>query len=112
VIVVRNELVYELPPEKQMLAQRWLTQRTNQEAKPLFLQSQVLESMVDSAGCTRNEANDISQAVLEGTDVLILSHETSVGKHSVEAVIQLSKSISEAESIYDHEQAFADVRAD
>ena len=68
--------------------------------------------MIQNPQCSRNEATDISQAVLEGVDTFILSHETSIGQNSVDAVIQLSKSIIEAESIYDHEQAFADVRAD
>ena len=46
VIVVRNELAFELPPEKLMIAQKWMIQQANHEAKPVFLQSQVLESML------------------------------------------------------------------
>ena len=52
----------------------------------------------------------MSVAVLDGTDGFILSHETSIGKHSIEATVLLAKAISEAEQIFDHEQAFQDAR--
>jgi pyruvate kinase len=71
---------------------------------PVFLQSQVLESMINNdVTQVRKEAQDVSNHVIEGADVFILSHETSVGQYPVEATILLAKSIAEAENVYDHE---------
>lgn len=56
------------------------------------------------------ETNEISTQVLEGADVFILSHETSVGKYGLEATVLLAKAIAEAENVFDYEQAFQDVR--
>jgi pyruvate kinase len=59
--------------------------------------------MVKGDVCTRQEAEEITSAVLEGTDAFILSSETSIGKNPGEAVIQLAKSIAEGENIIDYE---------
>lgn len=59
--------------------------------------------MVSSDVCNRQEAEDITSAVLEGADSFILCQETSVGNHKSEAVIQLAKSIAEGENIIDYE---------
>ena len=77
--------------------------KAGSEGKPIFLESQLLESMVDSAQGNREEAEDITSAVLEGADSFILTSETSVGSHFTEAVIQLAKSIAEGENIIDYE---------
>ena len=70
-----------------------------------------MESMItQNLGEARQEAQDVSMAVLDGTDGFILSHETSMGKYPLEATVLLAKAISEAEQIYDHEQAFQDAR--
>ena len=107
VVVLRNELSYELAPEKLMLAQKWMIQTANMAAVPIYLQSQVMESMVtQNLGEARQEAQDVSVSVLDGADGFILSHETSIGKYPLEAAVLLAKAISEAEQIYDHEQAF------
>jgi len=58
----------------------------------------------------RLDAQDVSVAVLDGCDGFILSHETSVGKKPIEAAVMLAKAISEAEQIFDHEQAFQEAR--
>jgi len=60
----------------------------------------------------RQQVSDCSQAVIEGCDGFILSHETSCGEHSTEATILLAKAIAEAENVYDHEQVFQDLRKD
>lgn len=77
--------------------------RAGQEGKPLFIQSQVLDSMITKDTASRHEAEDVTSAILEGADSLILSHETSVGKYPIEAVIQLAKCIAEGENIIDYE---------
>lgn len=104
VVILRNELGMELEAEKLMLAQKWMTQTANLASIPVFLQSQVLESMVsNNVALARQETQDISQAVVEGADVFILSHETSCGQFPVDATILLAKAIAEAENVYDHE---------
>ena len=84
--------------------------KSGSEAKPIFLESQLLESMVDAPQGNREEAEDITSAVLEGADSFILTAETSVGSYFTEAVIQLAKSIAEGENIIDYEQVYNDVR--
>lgn len=94
----------ELDSEKLVLAQKWMTQTANMAAVPVFLQSQVLESMINnSVTQIRQETQDISNHVIEGADVFILSHETSVGKYPIDATILLAKAIAEAENVYDYE---------
>jgi pyruvate kinase len=66
--------------------------------------------MVGTNAAVRQETQDISTAVLEGCDAFILSDETSIGKSPVESTIQLAKAIVEAENVYDHEQAFQEMR--
>lgn len=70
-----------------------------------------MESMItQNLGEARQESQDVSMAVLDGADGFILSHETSTGKHPLESAVLLAKAISEAEQIFDHEQAFQDAR--
>lgn len=87
IIINRVELGMELPAEKLMIAQKWMIDRATKEAKPVIIQSQVLESMVDKEVANRAEAEDITSAVLEGVDAFILSHETSIGRYPAEAVV-------------------------
>lgn len=111
VVILRNELAMEMEAEKLMLAQKWMTQTANLASIPVFLQSQVLESMVkNNLSGARAETMDVSAAVMEGADVFILSHETSMGQFPVDATILLAKSIAEAENIYDHEQVYQELR--
>lgn len=95
-----------------MLAQKWAIETANSAAKPIFLQSQVVETMIAKDQPERQELTEISTATLEGVDSFILSHETSVGAHPVLATTFLAKAIAEAENIYDYEQAFCNVRND
>ena len=100
-----------MEPEKLIIAQKWMTQTANAAAVPVFLHSQVLESLVpENAQPSRCETQDISTAVLEGTDVFVLSHETSVGCNAVQACVLLAKSIAEAENIFDHDLAYQQMR--
>lgn len=107
VLILRNELSFDLEPEKLVIAQKWMIQAANKAAVPVFIQSQVLESLVPAhAAAKRQETQDISNAVLEGADVFVLSHETSIGHNALNATILLAKSIAEAENVFDHEQAY------
>lgn len=112
IIINRVELGLEMHPEKLILAQKWMVDRATQEGKPIFVQSQVLESMIKEGAAHRQDAEDVTSGVLEGIDAFILSHETSIGKYPVDATIQLAKCIAEGENILDYEQVYNDVRAD
>lgn len=59
--------------------------------------------MIENESASRQDAEDVTSALLEGVDSFILSHETSVGKYPIESVIQLAKCIAEGENIYDYE---------
>lgn len=72
----------------------------------------MLESMVESTSPDRSEMTDITSSTLDGTDSFILSHETSIGQNAIQSVINLAKSIAEAESIFDYEQAYVNIRED
>ena len=110
-MILRNELSMEIEPEKLMIAQKWMTQTANLASIPVFLQSQVLESMVhNNLTGARKETMDVSSSVMEGADVFILSHETSTGKYACDATVLLAKAIAEAESIYDHELTYQELR--
>lgn len=84
-----------------MLAQKWAISQANMVAKPIIIQSQVLESMVTSEEPERKEMTEISTVCLDGVDSLMLCHETSIGQHPIAAMAQLAKSIAEAENIFD-----------
>ena len=68
--------------------------------------------MIKESNAHRQDAEDITSAVLEGVDAFILSHETSTGKYPIEACVQLAKCIAEGENIIDYEQVYNDIRQD
>ena len=85
-VLVRNELQWELSAEKLMLAQKWAIGQANAVAKPIIIQSQILDSMVHSEEPDRREMTEVSTVVLEGCDSLMLCHETSIGKYPIQAM--------------------------
>lgn len=66
--------------------------------------------MINSDMASRQDAEDVTSSILEGVDSFILSHETSIGKHAVAAVVQLAKCIAEGENICDYEQVYNEIR--
>lgn len=109
-IFQRNELAWEIPSEKLNVAQKWAIQTANKTAKLIMLQSQLMESMVENNQPERTEITEITTATLDGADTFVLSHETSCGQNSLEAVVSLAKGIAEAEGIFDYEQAYINIR--
>ena len=97
-MIARGDLAIETSVEEVPIIQRTIIRLGIKYAKPTIIATQMLASMVDSPDPTRAEANDVAGAVLSGVDAVMLSDETAVGKHPVEAVAVMKKIIKYAEA--------------
>ena len=107
VMVARGDLGVEIPMERVPVVQKEIVKKASVAAKNSSIATQMLRTMVDSPTPTRAEISDITNAVLDGCDSILLSDEIAVGQYPVEAVTVADVTIREAEKIYDYNQEFS-----
>jgi pyruvate kinase len=100
IMVARGDLGIEIPIEQVPVIQKIIVQKCIQRSRPVIVATQMMDSMITNPSPTRAEATDVANAVFDGADAVMLSAETSVGRHPVKVVEAMVRIIQEAEKVF------------
>jgi pyruvate kinase len=110
IMIARGDLGVEIPLERVPLVQKEIIKKCNRAGKPVITATEMLESMIDSVRPTRAETTDVANAIFDGTDAVMLSAETAIGKYPVPSVRMMARIARAAEKKLLYEQILSERR--